>query len=284
MKKVVKFDIPNLQSATDNLSKRSLENNFPQLCSYLKPNSKVLDVGCGPGTITIGVAQYLKSGEVVGIDPIEDWIDSANELARQKKLKNVVFKLGDSHNLDFPDDSFDVTYSHFVIKHLIDPVMGLKEQKRVTKKGGWVIARLGEYGITLRYPSCPAVEKVMAARARYSEYLQSRYKPGDHIRGFYADSNAGRKCVEWFTKAGLEELIVESNAKVEHPGTKNFDKTSMSRRLSMDGPFSEFYKGMFETGFLELNILQQAQKEMDAWYSEPYAFIFQGEIVAIGRA
>ncbi|GAJ13721.1 unnamed protein product, partial [marine sediment metagenome] len=149
-------------------SKRTLDADIPELKPFLKPGAKVLDVGCGTGTITLGVAEAVKPGEVVGIDPGEDRIEVARDWAAQVAHPgNITFQVGDSHHLDFPDNTFDVVYSHTVMHFFLDPVMGLKEQKRVAKKGGWVIASGVRDMIILRHPSCPHWDKVYEAYRRY---------------------------------------------------------------------------------------------------------------------
>ena len=122
------------QKDTD-LSQRALDSDIPELKPFLKPGMKVLDVGCGPGTITLGVAAEINSGTVVGIDPNSRFIDLAQKRGEQVKYPgNISFQVGDSHRLDFKDETFDLVYSNTVIHFFLDPVMALKEQKRVTKK------------------------------------------------------------------------------------------------------------------------------------------------------
>ena len=280
MSKVTKVNIPYRETA-DLMAKRTLDESFPQLKPYLKSGVKVLDVGCGHGSITLNVADVVKPGEVIGIDAMKEWVDQATEEAEKKKLSNITFRHSDAHNLDFPDDTFDVAFSNHVFANIIDPLLALKEQKRVTKTGGWVIVRAGDMGSHLRHPPCPAFEKVYLARAQYAEYLQTKFKPGDDVPGFYNNPCNMRKCVEWFSKAGLSDLKVEGIPNVRHPGTEDFEPDTW--RLSLEGPFSEVYKNMFAEGFLDNETLEQAQKEMDAFYSDPYAILFGGSFVASGR-
>jgi ubiquinone/menaquinone biosynthesis C-methylase UbiE len=146
---------------------RTLDKDIPELKPFLKPGMKVLDVGCGTGTITLGVAEMVKPGEVVGIDPGDGRVDTAREWAAQVSHPgNIAYQVGDSHHLDFPDNTFDVVYSHTVMHSLLDPVMALKEQNRVVKKGGWVIAS-GVRDFNFHHPNCPNWEKLYEALSRY---------------------------------------------------------------------------------------------------------------------
>lgn len=91
MKKVSKIDIKWKETGKI-LEKRSLETEFPELLPYLKPELKVLDVGCGPGSVTLNVAETVHPGEVVGIDAVEEWIDDANERAWKQMQTNITYR------------------------------------------------------------------------------------------------------------------------------------------------------------------------------------------------
>ena len=86
------------------ISDRTLEQDIPELKEYLRPGAEVIDIGCGSGTITLDVAEAVRPGQVIGIDPNEERIDLAREwLTQHPYINNVSFQLGDSHSLDFPD-------------------------------------------------------------------------------------------------------------------------------------------------------------------------------------
>ena len=117
---------------------RTLERDIPELKAYLWPGAQVLDIGCGSGTITLDVAAAVCPGEAIGVDPDDGQVKVAREwLTQHPGAGNVSFQVADSHALDFPDNKFDLVYSHTVVHFLLDPVAALKEQKRVTKPGGW---------------------------------------------------------------------------------------------------------------------------------------------------
>ena len=283
------------KAAKKGLANRTLEKTFPQLKSYLKLGDSVLDVGCGPGSITMSVAKYVKPGNVIGVDRQEDfrdynredWVSQATEEAEKQKLSNVTFKHSDAHNLDFPDATFDVVYSHEVFQYLIDPVIALKEQKRVTKKGGWVVVKVADEGFSIMHPPCPSYEKFLETKIRYAEYLKAKFNAGDVSHGNYIDSQPGRKCVEWFMKAGLKELKMESvpgSLPDQYPGTEGFESKGLLRRVDLDGRFGDFLKAMINAGFIDEETLKHTYQEIEAWYGKPYACLFRAGVVAAGKA
>ena len=287
-------------------SKRTLDEDIPELKQFLRPGAKVLDVGCGFGTITLGVAEAVDPGEVVGIDPGEDRVDVAREWSTQVSHPgNIAFQVGDSHRLGFPDNTFDVVYSHTVLHFFLDPVMGLKEQKRVAKKGGWVIASGVREHANLRHPHCPHWEKLCEAYRRYwvarlEEYRASRKDPAEFLEEqyksepswlFYYDMHAGRKCPEWFRKAGLEEVRIEIQPRgVKYQGPDGMEWHAQDL-LVLDEPgwaiqrqIVSDHQRMISEGLLDEETLERAIEEARAWYKDPDAFQYWPEVFAAGRA
>ncbi|CAL5866726.1 uncharacterized protein PFLUO_LOCUS936 [Penicillium psychrofluorescens] len=120
---------------------RTASNSAPYLLRHLKPNMRILDVGCGPGTISTDLAKYVPDGEVVGVEYVHDPLEGARQFAADAGVTNISFQVGDIHALKFPDDSFDVVHAHQVLQHIADPVQALREMRRVVKPGGIVAAR-----------------------------------------------------------------------------------------------------------------------------------------------
>lgn len=90
----------------DHFHVRTLEDTCPILIDFLKPDIKVLDVGCGPGAITLDVARKISQGSVTGIDLNEEAIKNAQTAAEKSGLRNVEFRVGDNYSLEFPDRFF----------------------------------------------------------------------------------------------------------------------------------------------------------------------------------
>src|ERR1700749_3071980 len=86
---------------------RTTENSAGYLLDAFVPGARVLDVGCGPGTITIDIASRVAPGTVVGIDREPEVLASARDAARDAGVDNVTFDVGDVYALAFPDDEYD---------------------------------------------------------------------------------------------------------------------------------------------------------------------------------
>ena len=112
---------------------RTVENSAAYLVPALERGQRVLDVGCGPGTITVDLAARVAPGEVVGLDASAAVLELARAAADEAGVANVSFRTGDATALPFEDGSFDVVHAHQVLQHLSDPVAALREMRRVTR-------------------------------------------------------------------------------------------------------------------------------------------------------
>jgi ubiquinone/menaquinone biosynthesis C-methylase UbiE len=113
---------------------------------------RLLDCGCGPGSITLGLATLVAPGETVGIDIDPASVELARQQVAEQKMANVCFEVADLYELPFPDASFDVVFSHAVLLHLREPVRALKQMKRVLKPGGLIAIRNDDTGGMLIAP------------------------------------------------------------------------------------------------------------------------------------
>jgi ubiquinone/menaquinone biosynthesis C-methylase UbiE len=132
--------------------RRSAESDAAFLLPYLKTTDHILDVGCGPGTITTSLAKYANQGTTVGIDLSTDVLQKAKTLAAESNIPtqgpgSVVFEEGNVvDGLAYPDNTFDVVFSSQVIGHMPMPdipLRALTEMRRVLKPGGILATRDG---------------------------------------------------------------------------------------------------------------------------------------------
>ncbi|HLK76363.1 MAG TPA: methyltransferase domain-containing protein [Streptosporangiaceae bacterium] len=165
----------------------------------MAPDARVLDVGCGPGTITADLAALVPSGSVTGIDAAAGVLAQAREEAGHRGLENVRFETGDVYQLAFPDGAFDVVHAHQVLQHLSDPVAALGEMRRVCRPGGVVAARDGDYGGMFWFPADPGL----------SEW-QALYR--SVARALGGEPDAGRHLLAWARAAGFASVEASGSA------------------------------------------------------------------------
>lgn len=110
---------------------RTADNSAAYLLDKLRPGDDVLDVGCGPGTVTVGLADRVTPGRVVGVDNTWQVLAEARALTARSAATDLSFVVGDAYRLAFADESFDVVHAHQLLQHLTDPVAGLSEMRRV---------------------------------------------------------------------------------------------------------------------------------------------------------
>ena len=118
------------------LDRRNAANSASHLLPRLQPGMKLLDLGCGPGTITVGLAEAVNPGEVHGIDMEESQIALATAAGQSGNHMNVSFQVGNALELPFDDGYFDVVHAHAVLMHIPDSAGVLAEAMRVLKPGG----------------------------------------------------------------------------------------------------------------------------------------------------
>lgn len=138
------------QATTTSHASRTIHTDAAFVIPHVKPHHHVLDVGCGPGSITIGFADLVQptaGGRVVGIDAGPPVIAAATALAAARGLprEHLAFESGDVlAGLPFPDASFDVVFTSQTLTHLAGPdavPLALREMRRVLKPGGVLAAR-----------------------------------------------------------------------------------------------------------------------------------------------
>jgi ubiquinone/menaquinone biosynthesis C-methylase UbiE len=104
----------------------------------LKPGLKMLDAGCGPGAISRWIAKLVAPSKVIGLDDDPSFVLAARKEAERQHVRNVEFREGDIHKMEFEDATFDLAYCRLVLPFLSNPLKALLELKRVTRPGGRV--------------------------------------------------------------------------------------------------------------------------------------------------
>src|SRR5215467_1481162 len=135
------YTVGHKESALKYLRFRTAERSCAFFRQHIRSSSRILDCGCGPGSITVGLAQWAPDGQTVGIDIGAEQLEGARALARDLGLKNVTFRPGDIFALPFEDESFYVVFSQTVLYHIPHPEKALAELKRVLRRGGLIALR-----------------------------------------------------------------------------------------------------------------------------------------------
>jgi SAM-dependent methyltransferase len=123
---------------------------------------RLLDAGCGPGSITLGLAETVAPGEVVGIDISERSIAVARAAAENTETRNARFEAASVYALPFDSGHFDVVFAHAVFQHLSEPAVALAELRRVLRPGGLLALAVADYGGSLIAPELPGVMASLA--------------------------------------------------------------------------------------------------------------------------
>lgn len=178
--------------------RRTVDDSAAYLLPWLWPGLSVLDVGCGPGSITAGLAARVAPGVVTAVDQVADVLDVARAEADRHRLTNVAFATSDVHRLDFPDDTFDVVHAHQVLQHVTDPVAALREMRRVCVPGGIVAARDADYSGFIWFPQLPELDR-----------WRDLYQRVARANG--GEPDAGRRLLSWARRAGFTDITLSAS-------------------------------------------------------------------------
>jgi SAM-dependent methyltransferase len=154
------------QSASNFMAQRSARTHAAFLLPHLRDSWRLLDCGCGPGSVTCDLARLIPSGQVTGLDREASQVERAQNHAARLGLANAHFKVGSIYELPFPDASFDIVFAHAVFEHLASPAAALAEVRRVLVPGGLVALRSPDWGGFIVAPEIPGLP---SAIQRYTE-------------------------------------------------------------------------------------------------------------------
>lgn len=245
---------------------RTVQNSASYLIPHLGLGQSVLDVGSGPGTITVDLARRVAPGQVIGVDASAEIVDQARALAHDEGVHNVSFQVGDVSELDFPDNSFDVVHAHQLLQHLVNPVEALKELRRVLKPGGVLGVREVDYGGVTWYPQLPGLAIWMTV------YREVHYWNG-------GDPDAGRALKAWARLAGFESVTASASIWCfASDAEREWWGLSWAERATE----SNFASHAIESGAADLASLKAIAEAWRTWSSDPDGWlgIPHGEIIA----
>jgi SAM-dependent methyltransferase len=245
--------------------RRTAQDSAAYLLPYLESGMSVLDVGCGPGTITADLAASVAPGLVTAVDESADVLDVARAEAERRELSNVSFATADVHQLGFPDGAFDVVHAHQVLQHVADPVAALREMRRVCAPGGIVAARDADYAGFTWFPQLPALDLwrdlyERAARANHGE------------------PDAGRRLLSWARQAGFDDITPTGSLWCyATPPTRQWWGGMWADRIV----HSRIARDLLDLGLATAEQLEEIAAAWRAWADDPDGWIAipHGEII-----
>jgi len=174
---------------------RTAQNSAAYLLPHIRDDMHILDIGCGPGTITVDFARLVPKGHVTGIEPAPgDVLTKARDLATTQGVTNADFRVGDIFKLGeiFGDRKFDIVHVHQVLQHIDRRRVpeALMQMRAVTKPGGIVAARETDFAAMSWYPEISGMQEWMDTYQRVA-------------RANGGEPDAGRRLVSWALQAGF---------------------------------------------------------------------------------
>ncbi|KAJ0160656.1 putative methyltransferase C1B3.06c [Colletotrichum tanaceti] len=241
----IQADHPTVMKAYDY---RTAESCCAYLIPHLQPHYSILDVGCGPGNITEGLAKLCPQGKTIGVDISQGVVRHAtSRYCGPGGVPNLSFQLGDAGLLEqFRDDSFDVVHAHGCLLHVADKIQSLKAFLRVCKPGGIVAVRDAVSFGTI-WSLKPDLRAIREQWAKQREALLC----------MGSDPDTGMKKKEWAAEAGYEEnggrVFVSQSPQRMDVALRNFE--------------GEMAEGAIENGFLTRQQVDGFKAAWDEWES-----------------
>ncbi len=253
-----------VQNYGNEQAKRMASQEAAFLLPHLRSGMHVLDAGCGPGSITLGLAAALAPGEVVGIDVQPSQVEKARALAVQRGVTNVRFEASNVYELPFPDGSFDAAFANSVLEHLREPVRALAELRRVLRPGGIAEVRDVDNGGFLIAPDTPLLQQYRSLLERVRQHNGANFYIGRHHRRLLLEAG--------FVRAEASASI-ESEGSLEE--TRHFAVFRKAQILRI-APTA------LAEGWIDQATVDAIVAEIDAWAERPDAFHAGTRCEAIG--
>lgn len=236
------------------LAARTASQEAAFIVPFLRPGIRMLDVGCGPGSITLGLAGHVAPGEIVGVDLQPAQVEQARALAAECGVTNVRFETADVYDLPFPDGSFDAAFAHAVLMHVREPVRALAEIRRVLRPGGVVGLRDPDGAARLHVPTTPLLDQWSDLAERVRQHNGATLLIGRHYRRLLLEAGFVR---------------TEAGASVQSAG-------SLEETRRQAAFFKSQLAGLARTalaeGWLDEATVEAIAADFDVWAERPDAF------------
>lgn len=194
------------------LGRRTLRHDHRRLAEILKPGMHVLDVGCGTGSITAGIADAVgSSGTVVGLDRDTSLLDIARN--QHSEVPNLRFERGDATSLEFTS-RFDVVTAARTLQWISDPALAVSKMKIAAKPGGVIVVLDYNHSRNAWQPAPPP-----EFTRFYEAFLKWR-----QVNGW--DNEMGDRLPDLFRQASLEDIEAKPQDETVRRGDSDFTETS----------------------------------------------------------
>lgn len=247
-------------------SRRGAADSAAYLLAHLNAGMDLLDVGCGPASITADLTERVTPGRVVALDAASGALEAARATLRDRGLsEQVEVTSGDVMALPFEDATFDVVHAHQVLQHLADPVGALAEMRRVTRPGGIVAVRDAVYSAMTWFPEPAGMEQ-----------WRSVYMATARANG--GEPDAGSRLLSWARAAGFADASASASTWCyATPADRAWQSQTWAQRcLTSFGP-QAVELGLADRADLET--MAQAWRQWgdseDAWF-----VVVHGEVLA----
>lgn len=164
--------------ALDMMGRRTAGDRASFALPFLSEVTRLLDLGCGPGTITIGLAQAAPAVAVLGVDREASQVAMARDTAQAAGVTNAQFEQGSAYELLLEDRSVDLVFAHAVFEHLALPQRALAEFGRVLRADGVVALASSDWSRARLDPFNDDVEQALRGH-----YLLRHQTGGDPFMG-----------------------------------------------------------------------------------------------------
>jgi ubiquinone/menaquinone biosynthesis C-methylase UbiE len=193
------------------MTSRTADGHGAFLLPYLKPGMRLLDCGCGPGTLTYGFARYVAPGEAIGIDRETTQSDRVSQTADRDGITNLRFEQGDVYGLPFEDETFDVVFASAVLGSVTDAGNVVREMIRVLKPGGIIGLKEFDHDGDLVWPLPPMIKKSIehyhalrahnghgpSAGKRLKEFMVDNGCEVDYVNAYYDQQTTAEELIPY---------------------------------------------------------------------------------------